>query len=258
MTYWKERMAKAQDTLTTKKEKEILKQLNKYYLSSMNKVISSFEATFDKILSALEEGREPTPADLYKLDTYWKMQAETQKELKKLGDKQAVLLGKKFEEEFFDIYNSIGVEGSELFSTIDKAMVGQMINTIWTADGKSWSDRIWENTALLQQTLNEELIHCVVTGKKSSELKKKLTERFGVSYTRADVLVKTELAHIQTQAAQQRYKDYGIQEVEVFVDEDERTCPICAKHEGERYPINGVMPVPFHPRCRCTMLPVVE
>ena len=122
-----------------------------------------------------------------------------------------------------------------------------MINQIWCADGKSWSQRIWDNTDKLQQALNDSLIDCIVTGKKTTELKKNLMKQFNVSFSRADSLVRTEMAHIQTQAAQQRYKDYGIQEVEVWVDEDERTCPICAKHEGERYPINARMPVPFHP-----------
>jgi len=79
-----------------------------------------------------------------------------------------------------------------------------------------------------------------------------------VSFNRADALVRTEMAHIQTQAAQQRYKDYGIKQVEVFVDEDEKTCEVCAAEEGKRYNINDVMPVPFHPRCRCCMVPVID
>ena len=66
------------------------------------------------------------------------------------------------------------------------------------------------------------------------------------------------MAHIQTTAAQKRYEDYGIKEVEVLVDEDERTCPICSKLEGKRVPIHGVMPIPAHPNCRCCIIPVVE
>ena len=132
-----------------------------------------------------------------------------------------------------------------------------MINAIWCADGKTWSSRIWGNTEKLQQALNDSLIECVATGKKPSQLKKILQEQFNVSYNRADSLVRTEMAHIQVQASATRYKDYGIEQVEVFVDEDEKTCPICAKHEGERYFITQKMPVPFHPRCRCAVIPVV-
>jgi SPP1 gp7 family putative phage head morphogenesis protein len=258
MNYWQTRMAKAQDKLTAKRVKDIDKQVAQYYAKSMEKVINSFEITYLKVLQQVEEGKPVTPAHLYKLDSYWKMQGELRKELEKLGYKQIALLSKQFENEFYDIYNSIALPSQTAFSTVSHEAVAQMINQVWVADGLSWSQRIWNNTEQLAQTLNDELIHCVATGKKTSELKNILQERFNVSYGRADALVRTELAHIQTQAAQQRYKDYGIQEVEVFVDEDERTCPECAKHEGERYPINAQMPVPFHPRCRCCMVPVVE
>jgi hypothetical protein len=77
-----------------------------------------------------------------------------------------------------------------------------MINRVWVADGKSWSERVWDNTEKLQQTLNDNLVHCLVAGKKTTDLKNLLQEQFNVSYNRADSLVRTEIAHIQTQAAQ--------------------------------------------------------
>ena len=125
------------------------------------------------------------------------------------------------------------------------------------ADGKSWSQRIWENTERLAAELNEGLIHCVATGKKTTELKNILQERFGVSYSRADALVRTEMAHIQTQAAQKRYEDAGVLEVEVWAPKDERQCEVCGELHMKRFPANGPMPIPAHPRCRCCVLPVV-
>jgi SPP1 gp7 family putative phage head morphogenesis protein len=133
-----------------------------------------------------------------------------------------------------------------------------MINQVWAADGKSWSKRIWENTEHLAATLNEKLIECVVGGKKTSDLKKALMERFGVSYNNADMLARTELAHIQTQAAKQRYTDTGIEYVEIWADKDERRCDVCGKLHKKRYPVDAVMPIPAHPRCRCCIVPVVD
>lgn len=256
--YWAERQAKTQARLTSKNIKETQEQLKRYYNKTMMNVISDFEATYDKLLATVADGREPTPADLYKLDKYWQMQGMLKKELQKLGDKQAAIMSKNFMEQYYNIYESFALQGGNAFNKVSKEAAQQMINQIWCADGKSWSQRIWNNTDKLQQALNDNLIDCVVTGKKTSDLKNQLQEQFNVSYNRADSLVRTEMAHIQTQAAQQRYKDYGIQEVEVWVDEDERTCPICAKHEGEKYPVNAKMPVPFHPRCRCCMIPVID
>jgi hypothetical protein len=48
-------------------------------------------------------------------------------------------------------------------------------------------------------------LETVITGKPSAKLRKLLMDDFGVSYRQADRIVRTELAHIQTQAAQKRY-----------------------------------------------------
>lgn len=257
--YWQDRMAKAQDSLSQKKVNQIERQIKRYYSESMERVISSFTATYVKVLSTVEMGKEPTPADLYKLDSYWKMQGELRDELQKLGDKQMVLLSKEFEAQFEEIYNSIALHSDlHTYNSISKENVTQMVNQIWTADGKSWSQRIWRNTDLLADELNDGLLHCVVTGQKASDLKKILMERFNVSFGRADALVRTEIAHIQTQAAQARYKDAGIRQVEVWAEKDERRCDICGELHQKKFPIDGQMPVPAHPRCRCVILPVIE
>lgn len=105
----------------------------------MERTIADFEATYDKLLSGFRDGTNPTPADLYKLDKYWKMQAQLRKELEKLGDKQNVLLSKAFERTWLDIYNSISLPSTATFSTVDTNVVQQLINEIWVADGKSFS-----------------------------------------------------------------------------------------------------------------------
>ena len=258
MNYWQKRIIDSQNRLTTKGIKDIERQLVKYYQKTMIKVISDFESTLDRLLKAANEGREPTPADLYKLDSYWQLQAQCKAELTKLGDKQAALLSKRFTEQYITIYNSVAIPSQTAFATLDTAAAQQMINQIWVADGKSWSNRIWGNTEKLMEELNESLIDCVVAGRKTTELKNMLQERFNVSYSRADSLVRTEMAHIQTQAAKQRYTDYGIKEVEIWADKDERRCDVCGKLHEKRYPIGAHVPIPAHPRCRCCIVPVVD
>lgn len=263
MSYWIDRLASNQLNLSDKTVKAINKQLIIYYGRAMERVIKDFEAVYNKILATVEEGKTPTPADLYKLDKYWEAQAQMRRELQRLGDKEKQILSKVFETHFFEIYYSIDIpDGEAAFNTIDTEVVQQLINGIWVADGKQWSQRIWENTERLAQTLNEELIHIVTTGKKETDLKKALVERFDVSYGRAQTLVRTEVAHIQTEAAKKRYQDYGIQYVEVLTahrggGEDKKTCPICKALEGKKFPVGGVMPLPAHPNERCCLVPVV-
>lgn len=258
MSYWQDRLAQSQNKLSDKSVKQVEKQLRKYYASAMSRTIADFEATYNKLLATIEDGKQPTPADLYKLDKYWQMQGQLRRELQKLGEKQVTALSKVFEINFFDVYYSINIEGSEAFNTISAQGAQQLINAVWVADGKSWSQRIWENTELLAQTLNEEMVACVVAGRKTSDLKKVLQERFNVSYSRADALARTEMAHIQTQAAKQRYEDYGIQEVEIWASPDERRCEVCGKLHKKVYPIGAQVPIPAHPRCRCCIIPVVQ
>lgn len=256
--YWEERIAKSLENVTNKTIEETEAQIAKYYQKTQQKVIGQFEQTYNKILLSIEDGRAPTPADLYKLDTYWKMEAQLKEELTKLGDKQAEILSKQFQKEWYKVYEAIALKDDLYFSQIDTSAVQQMINRIWCADGKSWSSRVWGNVGALQQALNDSLIECLVTGKNPGELKKKLTEDFGVSFKRADTLVRTELAHIQTESAKERYRNAGIQEVEILADYDERRCEICGKLHKKRYSINASLPIPAHPNCRCVILPVIE
>jgi SPP1 gp7 family putative phage head morphogenesis protein len=258
MGYWQDRIAKNQEKIQDKTIKQINKQLQRYYGRAMDRVIRDFESVYNKVWKAMEEGKEPTPADLYKLDKYWEAQAQMRRELQRLGDRNIQILSKAFETNFFEIYYSIALPGEAAFNTIDTAAVSQLINGVWVADGKQWSQRVWDNTERLAQTLNDELIHIVATGKKDSDLKQALQERFNVSYHRAETLVRTEVAHIQTEAAKKRYEDYGIEYVEVLVDPDDRTCELCKALQGKRFPTTGTPPLPVHPNERCCLVPVLD
>lgn len=258
MAYWQDRMQAAQQTLVNKSRKEIERKMRKYYVNLSKQLIKDYEALYDKVLIKKAAGEAVSPATLYQLDKYWELQAQVRKKLNEFGAFQQSLLSKVFQVFYQSSYNSINIKGLSLFKTLDEGAVKQVLEQIWTADGKSWSQRIWNNTALLQQTLEEGLIESVAAGKKTSQLKKTLQQRFNVSYTRADTLVRTELAHIQTEAAKKRYADYGIEQVEVWADPDERTCEVCGKLHKKKYPVGANVPIPAHPRCRCCIVPVVN
>jgi hypothetical protein len=84
MDYWQKRNLRAQEAISNKSIKEIEKQLSKYYNRTAKRVMREFEATYNKLLATTAAGRAPTPADLYKLDKYWQMQGQLQRELQKL------------------------------------------------------------------------------------------------------------------------------------------------------------------------------
>lgn len=257
--YWKERQAKAQELLTKKSIEDTEKQLIKYYKQCLETTIGQFELTYKTYLLNVEKGLESSPATLYKLDSYWQAQTKLREQLKKLGDKQSVLFSKQFTKQYLQVYKSIALhDASGAFSEISQETAYQMIMEIWCADGSSWTSRIWNNVDRLQEALNEGLIECVVRGSSSDVLKRRLMDEFDVSFNRADNIVRTELAHIQTKAARDRYADAGVKEIQVWADKDERQCKVCGKLHKQKFPVGGAMPIPAHPRCRCTIIPVIE
>lgn len=258
MAYWQDRMHAAQNAVSARTQREIDKRVRKYYKQLSKQVIAEYENLFNQLIAKQAAGEAISPATLYAMDKYWAMNAQLRKRLSATGSKLTAMMSKLFEIAYWNSYKAINIEGLDAFSTIDDAAVKQVLNSIWAADGKTWSDRIWDNTKLLQETLDEQLIHCVVAGKKTTQLKNLLQERFNVSYHRADTLVRTELAHIQTEAAKQRYTDYGIQQVEIWADKDERRCDVCGKLHKKKYPVGAPVPIPAHPNCRCCIVPVVE
>jgi SPP1 gp7 family putative phage head morphogenesis protein len=256
--YWNPRTEKAKDELLDKSIADTEKQLRKYYSTTMQRVVGDFEATYEKLLNRMRDGKQATPADLYALDRYWQMQARLRDELQKLGDKQAALYSKKFVEEYLDFYNFFAIPSQEEYRTISTENAMAAIRQIWCADGKSWSDRVWDNIGKLQQTLNDNLIECVVTGKDTKGLKKLLQDEFTVSYSKADSLVRTEMAHIAKESTVERYRAMGVKRVKVWASKDERRCEICGKLHEEEFDINEKIPIPAHPRCRCTIRPIIE
>lgn len=253
MNYWAERNAKLQQEIMGQTIKSIQAQLQKYYGRVAEKVIEDFENVYNKVLLTKDN---PTPADLYKLDKYWKALSTMEKELEKLGNREIKFLSNAFRATYINVYNNIALPSQESFATVDTEILNQAINSIWVGDGKQWSERVWDNQKRLSQTLNEELIHTLSTGRKTSDLKQILMERFNVSYHRAETLVRTETAHIQTEASKQRYKDYGIEYVEVLVDDD--ACPLCQALKGKKWKTTETPPLPVHPNEKCCLVPVIE
>jgi SPP1 gp7 family putative phage head morphogenesis protein len=257
--YWAERQARTLEKLADKTAEEINKQLGKQYKNAMKRVIKDFEDTYAHYLAAVKKGVEPTPADLYKLDRYWQMQAQLKKELQALGDKTAAILSKAFEKEWQEVYGAIALPSDAAFSTIAPDKAKAIVNSPWCPDGKNYSDRIWDNVNKLADTLNEELVNCVTTGKKQGYLTQILQQRFNTTYYNARRLVYTETVAIQTEAAAQRYKDYGIEEYSFKTSPSEGRCSECKELDGKRFKFSekqtGKNAPPIHPNCKCQILP---
>lgn len=133
------------------------------------------------------------------------------------------------------------------------------MDTAWS--GRNYSARIWRNTDHLAQMLEDEIEAAFLSGKSVRRMANVIMDRFGVGYRAAECLMRTETSYVQNQTAAKSYEDAGCTDYEILTASDRRTCSRCAAQNGKRYPFTAMQPgenaPPFHPNCRCTILPVV-
>ena len=133
------------------------------------------------------------------------------------------------------------------------------MDTAWS--GRNYSARIWRNTDQLAQMLEDEIEAAFLSGKSVRRMANVIMDRFGVGYRAAECLMRTETSYVQNQTAAKSYEDAGCTDYEILTASDRRTCSRCAAQNGKRYPFTAMQPgenaPPFHPNCRCTILPVV-
>lgn len=258
LKWWADRREYELNVISNKTEKEINKKLDKYYTSVMKQVIADFEAVYNSLLAQLEKGEQPTVAKLYAMDKYWQMQAKLRVLCEQLGNKEVELLSKQFEQQWEATYKESALPSAEEFIIPSESNAKAMIQTTWLADNKTFSTRVWDNVQDLIATLDNELISVVTAGRSTKDLRNNLMERFNVSRSRANTLIRTEICHIQTAAAEKRYKDDGLEEY-IFLGREEHDIGCdCKKNHGKvfRFDDPKAPRPPLHPNCRCRMAPV--
>ena len=244
--YWTRRMMRAQ-RYTDQNIEELEKQYAKIYQNAHFEVQKQFQLLlYRKSHPDNSPKGKFTRTNLYNMERYKFAEAQLELIVNKMSDELREKT-KEFLQKEYETTSKAFNSSSVMFNTIDERKLDTIINEVWCADGKNWSERIWTSEIRLKSKLQEVLMECVLKGYSASKASKILQEEFGVSRSNANRLARTELAHIETVAAQDRYKEYGITKWQVLVSEDEKTCPSCASMEGAIFPIDSTPPVPFHP-----------
>ena len=101
-----------------------------------------------------------------------------------------------------------------------------------------------------------------VRGDSLDRMTKEFAQRMGVSESRAATLIHTESAHMAAEAAEQGYRETGVQSYRFEAALDLKTCAVCGALDQREFPLaeheTGINYPPLHPRCRCTTVPVTE
>ncbi len=145
---------------------------------------------------------------------------------------------------------------------IDERKLEKLITKPWAADGKNFSDRIWEQKTQLVNELHSQLTRTCILGKAPDEAINAISKKFGVTKNQAGRLVMTEQAYFHSVAQQEAFKELDVEEFEVVATLDSHTSDICQEMDGKHFPMKdyqpGVTAPPFHVWCRSVTVPWFE
>lgn len=151
-------------------------------------------------------------------------------------------------------------------SKVDVRRLEKLISKPWAADGKNFSDRIWQSKTSMVNELHNELVRTCILGKSPDEAIRHMTKfvdkKFSNAKMQAGRLVMTEQAFFASAAQQDCFNELGVEEFEVVATLDSHTSAICQEMDGKHFPMKdyqpGVTAPPFHVWCRSTTVPFFD
>lgn len=157
----------------------------------------------------------------------------------------------------YEIQKGNGVGWS--LNRLDTNKVNIIIHKPWAADGKNFSDRIWEDKTKLINTLHTGLTQNFIRGEAPDKLISSITKEFNIKKSAAARLVMTESAAYSSKARQDSFKRLNLSKYEIVATLDSKTSEICQEMDGKVFDMKdyqvGVTAPPFHVWCRTTTAP---
>lgn len=158
----------------------------------------------------------------------------------------------------FNLQKGVGI--AYQFDELDPKLVDEMLKSSWSS--KNYSDRIWNNTSALADSLKEEMMMGILTGKTEKEMTDTIINRFSVGAFQARRLVQTESAAMSAFADQLAFEDAGIEKEMFIAVHDSKTSKICQQHDRSIVEISkaqvGVNIPPMHAHCRSHTIPYFD
>lgn len=146
------------------------------------------------------------------------------------------------------------------FSRIDQKQIDRVLSMNWS--GKHYSTRIWNNTKDLAQTLKEEMLVSLLTGRPERETAELISLKFASGAMQARRLVRTESAFVSGELTAKAYEECDIEKYRFLATLDLRTSKICRELDGKVFFVSerktGKNYPPMHPWCRSTTISIID
>ncbi|MGP1429537.1 MAG: minor capsid protein [Fusobacterium sp.] len=200
------------------------------------------------------------------------LQLQVQNSIETLKNKENEMLEdyliKNYEDTYYhSLYEiSKGLNLKTSFATLDKNKINQVIGKPWLKDGKTFSDRIWQDKEQLINTLRTKITQSFITGSTLDEavedISKFVSDKIKNKEYVARRLLETESAAYASKAQIEAFKSIDVEKYEIVATLDLHTSEICQKMDGKVFNISdqeiGVTVPPFHSHCRTVIAPYFD
>ncbi|WP_069999439.1 minor capsid protein [Cellulosilyticum sp. I15G10I2] len=253
--YWQERLL---DDIYNKNTKALEKKVISIYKQANKSINNEITKLW---LSMLEDG-EISASTLYKMNRFRALQDTIQRELYKLGTIEQEYIQSTLLDSYKQSY--IGTNDGYNLNTSLTIFNDNIAKNIVNANfkGAVYSDRIWLNKDKLREQIEKSIINTAITGQDVRKASRAVRDRFGVAYSDAERLIRTENMRVLNSGQMKSYIDNGYEKYRILASLDSRTSDICKEQNGNIYnfseAIQGVNYPPFHVNCRSIAVPVIN
>lgn len=154
----------------------------------------------------------------------------------------------------FDIQKGIGLGFT--FSEMPIDFIKEVLRNKWS--GENYSKRIWNNTDVLANRLEEVITSGLMSGANSRKMAKELNDLTNYGKFASERLIRTETTYVTNMAEIESYKECDVKKCVFLATLDLRTSKICRKMDGKILIVGkakpGVNLPPLHPFCRSTTI----
>lgn len=252
------------EKMTEAQALEMIRSLSKY--DDVDEVIRVLEADHSEEAQFLVKRMKNTSAYEFRIKRLGEMLRQVNglmtsvygQEMKEVEGVLSEIASDGYLKTMYDIQQRINVGFS--VAHIDKKRIAKILNTNWS--GMHFSERIWNNTQKLGQTVKEQILLGALTGKTEREMADVIAQEFGKGAGVARRLVRTESCHVASEANAEAYEDAGIEMYLYLATLDLRTSAVCRELDGKRFKVSerqtGANCPPMHPWCRSTTIAIVD
>ncbi|HEX3022207.1 MAG TPA: minor capsid protein [Lachnospiraceae bacterium] len=160
----------------------------------------------------------------------------------------------------YEIQKGLGVGKS--LAKLDNSKIKNVLSKPWTADAKTFSNRIWSNKDKLINTVYTNLTQSIIRGDDPNKAIGNITKVMETSRKQAGRLVMTESAFISSAAQKGCFQKLDVEKYEIIATLDTHTSDICRDLDGVVFDMKdyevGVTAPPFHVYCRTSTCPFFD